>query len=227
MSESDQQSDDKRLEGQLNKRRAASRVCLLVLGMHRSGTSALTRILGLAGAQLPMRLMGAGEGNLAGHWEPDRLVQYHDRLLADISSAWHDWKRIDLTRLGAGKREAIKDDITEIVTQDFDDVSLFVLKDPRICRFAPLFFEALRESGIDVAPIVPFRNPLEVMASLELRSSVWPQTHTRADAALLWLRHVLDAEAATRGMRRAIVSYEGSAFRLARPVNAHIRTMRD
>ena len=47
------------------------------------------------------------------------------------------------------------------------------------------------------------------MASLELRSSVWPPTHTRADAALLWLRHVLDAEAATRGMRRAIVSYEG------------------
>ena len=130
MSESDQQSDDKLLEGMLKTGRAPSRVCLLVLGMHRSGTSALTRILGLAGAQLPMRLMGAGEGNLAGHWEPERLIQYHDQLLADIASAWHDWKRIDLTRLGAGKREAIKDDIKEIVSQDFDEAPLFVLKEP-------------------------------------------------------------------------------------------------
>ena len=209
MSENDDPVDDKPFAARLKTYQAPKRVCLLVLGMHRSGTSALTRLLSLAGAQLPMRLAGAGEGNLAGHWEPERLVHYHDRLLGEIASAWHDWTRIDSTRLGPGRREAVKADLKEIVSHDFDGAPLFVLKDPRICRFAPLVIEALSEAEIDVAPVVPVRNPLEVMASLEKRSSIWPKTHTRADAALLWLRHVLDAEAATRGMRRAFISYEG------------------
>ncbi len=55
-------------------------------GMHRSGTSALTRVLSLLGAALPQHILGAGPGNETGHWEPLRLVGYHDRMLA-ISAA--------------------------------------------------------------------------------------------------------------------------------------------
>ncbi len=68
-------------------RPGSGRTCLLVLGSHRSGTSMLTRILAIAGATLPKRLMAAGQGNESGHWEPSALVQYHDRLLAEIKSS--------------------------------------------------------------------------------------------------------------------------------------------
>ena len=47
---------------------ASGRTCLFVLGMHRSGTSALTRVLSIAGAKLPASLMDAGKGNNGGHW---------------------------------------------------------------------------------------------------------------------------------------------------------------
>ena len=50
------------------------RICLLVLGMHRSGTSALAHVLNILGATLPKQLVGPGEGNVAGHFEPERIV---------------------------------------------------------------------------------------------------------------------------------------------------------
>ena len=51
--------------------------------------------------------------------------------------------------------------------------------------------------------VIPIRNPLEVAASLKQRDEIIPaKTH------LLWLRHVLDAESATRGLPRAIISFE-------------------
>ena len=72
------------------------RTCLLVLGMHRSGTSAFTRILNLMGAKLPKQLIGALPGNEAGHWEPERLVLLHDQMLAEAGSSWRDLRPLDL-----------------------------------------------------------------------------------------------------------------------------------
>lgn len=193
------------------------RTCLLVLGMHRSGTSALTRVLSLAGAKLPRRLMGASESNQTGHWEPDALVKYNEQLLNNVGSTWHDWTRLDLPSLGPGRREAIKEDIVEIIANEYGDAELFVVKEPRICRFATLFVDALHEKNINVAPVIPIRNPLEVIGSIMTRASNWPadtrarlwrDDYTRSDAALLWLRHILDAESATRDHTRAIVSYD-------------------
>ena len=50
---------------------------------------------------------------------------------------------------------------------------------------------------------MPVRNPLEVAASLKRRDGFIP-----AKSHLLWLRHVLDAEHATRGLQRAVISYD-------------------
>lgn len=189
-------------------RSTAKPQCLLVLGMHRSGTSALARLLALAGAKLPRRLMAAGPGNEKGHWEPQVLVTYFDQLLAEAGSSWHDWEGPDLSRLPPGRKDAVKREITDIIVVDYPGASLFVVKDPRICRLAPLFIGALEQAGYQVSPILVFRNPLDVMRSLEVREEFWPEGYTRVDAAMLWLRHVLDAEKATRGMRRAVVSYD-------------------
>ena len=70
----------------------SDRICLLVLGMHRSGTSAVTRVLSIAGAKLPASLMGPGRGNEVGHWESDALATYNDELLAQLGIR-HSWTR--------------------------------------------------------------------------------------------------------------------------------------
>ena len=54
---------------------------VLVLGMHRSGTSALTRIINLMGFSAPKTLMAATEANEAGFWESEVFMDLDERIL--------------------------------------------------------------------------------------------------------------------------------------------------
>lgn len=179
------------------------RICLLVLGMHRSGTSALARITSLLGADLPKALMGSGRGNERGHWEPERLVACHDRLLEKLGSRWNDWQSIDPNTLPAAMLANFRNELSAIIDADYPDASLFVLKEPRLCRLVPFYAALLREKKIEPRFLLAIRNPLAVIHSLSDRDGI-PQ----ARVALLWLRHVLDAELATRHASRAVISYE-------------------
>jgi glycosyltransferase involved in cell wall biosynthesis len=188
--------------------------------MHRSGTSALTRILNLLGAALPKHLIGANPSNATGHWEPERLVVLHDRMLAEAGSRWDDWRAFDPTSLGAARLSHYRAEIASIITQEYGNAALFVIKDPRICRFVGLYEEAL--GARDIAPlyVLPIRNPIAVLDSLASRDGI-----TAPFAALSWLRHVLEAEEKTRGKLRAIVSYErliGDWQAVARDISANL-----
>lgn len=172
--------------------------------MHRSGTSALTRVLSLLGAALPKNLLGAGVGNETGHWEPKRLVDLHDEMLTEAGSSWDDWRRLDLAaQLPDGRLDHYKQRIRQLIEEEYGNEPLFVIKEPRICRFVPLYREVLAQIDIDVRPILIVRNPLEVAASLAARNEMAPE-----QSQLYWLRHVLDAEASTRDIPRAFASYE-------------------
>ncbi len=179
------------------------RTCLLVLGMHRSGTSAITRILNLMGAELPKQLLGALPGNEAGHWEPERLVLLHDRMLAEAGSSWRDLRPLEPAQLSADRLEHYKTMIKSIIQDEFGSARVFVLKDPRICRFIPIYRTVLSELDVRIHPIIMIRNPLEVSASLSVRDKM-----SNAYGLLLWLRHCLDAEKHTRDMSRVFVSYD-------------------
>lgn len=180
-----------------------TRKCILVLGMHRSGTSATARVLSLLGARLPKRIIGPGPGNEAGHWEPAALVAAHDRMLAEVGSRWDDWRKLDLGRLRPTRQDQIRAELTGLIEEEYGDAPITVLKDPRICRFVPLYAELLAHAAAEPCCVLPLRNPLAVIASLKARDGM-----SDAFAGLLWLRHVLEAEASTRDWPRAIVSYE-------------------
>ena len=67
------------------------RKALLVLGMHRSGTSAITRVLSLLGADLPQSLMPPAAGdNVRGYWESVEIAALHDELLAAAMAVIED-----------------------------------------------------------------------------------------------------------------------------------------
>ena len=177
---------------------------LLVLGMHRSGTSVLTRVISLLGAALPKSLLGKNESNLRGHWESEVLIREHDQLLADMGSDWRDWRRLNIEGLGKNKQARLKEGFSETVRAEFDlSAPICVIKEPRICRFAGLYIEALEALPADVHSILTLRNPLEIAASLEARDGL-PVT----EGLLLWLTHMLEAEAATRDLSRSIIAYE-------------------
>ena len=63
---------------------------VLIAGMHRSGTSALTRLINLFGAGLASDLLPAKSDNVKGFWESRRIVDIHDAFLHAVGSAWDD-----------------------------------------------------------------------------------------------------------------------------------------
>lgn len=63
--------------------------CILVLGMHRSGTSALTGVLGLLDVYLADTIKG-DENNKKGYFENWKVQQLNDRIFSSIKSNWQD-----------------------------------------------------------------------------------------------------------------------------------------
>ena len=199
---------------------AASRQALIVLGMHRSGTSALTRVFNLLGADLPRNVMGPGRGNEVGHWESADLVVIHDELLASAGSRWDDWRAFNPEWTASGVAETFRERLLAVMRADFQHSPLFLLKDPRICRFMPVWGEVLARFGAAPHVAIPIRNPVEVAASLNARDGFLP-----AKSYLLWLRHVLDAERSTRDLPRAFITYDALMDdwrRVARDIGGHL-----
>ncbi len=175
----------------------------MVLGMHRSGTSAYTRIFGLLGADLPKNLLPPSPTNEAGYWESRELMEIHEQVLSSGGSNWHDWRAFNPDWFNSPASGPFRQRILDVLRRDFASSPLFAIKDPRICRLWPLWRDVLTEFGAKPLIIMPVRNPLEVAASLKRRNGINP-----AKSHLLWLRHVLEAESATRGIPRAIASYD-------------------
>lgn len=171
--------------------------------MHRSGTSAVTRVLGYLGAGLPATLLPPSEFNEPGYWESSVLMALHDDLLASFNSAWDDFSALPDDWDETGKERDFRRRFIEALESEFGEEDLFVLKDPRIVRFIPFWLRMLSEIEVEPLFIVPYRDPFAVAASLENRGTL-----AVSHALLLWLRHVVEAEIGTRDQRRAIVSYD-------------------
>lgn len=179
------------------------RIAILILGMHRSGTSALTRLIGHLGAALPSDAIEAHEDNARGYWESAAIVKADDQLLRVARSSWFDVRPLDLSRLEPSALRSRKDRLWEAMVAAFGDASLMAIKDPRQCRFVPTVVETLAEHGVASRAVLMLRDPAAVARSVARRDGT-----TSAFAQLLWLRHMIEAERATRGLVRAVVDYD-------------------
>jgi hypothetical protein len=179
-----------------------TRQALLVLGMHRSGTSAVARVVNLAGAAISNQLMAPQPDNPRGFWESLPITELHDRALAQLGLAWDSIEQVPGAWFGSTEAAAMRAELKAHVNADFPHGESFVMKDPRACRFVPVWLDVLTELEYRAVAIMPVRNPLEVAQSLERRDG-FPV----AKSLLLWLRHIVDAEVATRQMPRALIDY--------------------
>jgi len=183
-------------------RRTAVTEFVFVLGMGRSGTSALTRLLALCGASLPPRLLGATDSNLTGHWEPLDALMLNERFLGERSSNWYDPSlRVQLTAIDESRRETFISEITAFLDK-CPKSTLVVIKEPRITALTEYWFEAVTRTGTSPKIVIPVRHPAEVAASLGARDGI---SHSLSNA--LWLKYNLLAERTSRGLRRAFVGY--------------------
>jgi hypothetical protein len=175
---------------------------MLVLGMHRSGTSALTRVLGLCGAALPRHNSDAASSNALGFWEPQAIVDAHDRFLGQAGTRWDAIADYPSEMFASETAAACRRVLTDLARREYGDAPLFILKDPRVSRLMPLWRPVLDELGVEPRIVIMVRNPLEIAGSMKRRDG-WGEHRT----LMVWLRYMLAAERDTRDLPRCFVGY--------------------
>jgi hypothetical protein len=175
---------------------------LFVLGMHRSGTSAMTGILNHLGVYLGQNLLAPTKDNPKGYWENRDVVVIHCELMMALDRKWQDIRPMPDGWQNGKFAKNTQNELAKVLKREFTNVKLWGLKDPRLCRLMPLWFPLLQELNVDLSFILMIRSPAEVAASLAVRNEMsWEK------AQILWLRYVLEAEEASRGYPRSIVHY--------------------
>jgi hypothetical protein len=174
-----------------------------LLGMHRSGTSALAGALCRCGFSGPVDPLPANHGNAMGYFESEGLVAINDNLLEALGL---EWKSVAELPDGWIRSEAAKNwrrRFVSHVAETFDPAKHALIKDPRLnVLFSGLsdWFECM---DFDISVILQMRHPFECASSLKKLRNV-----SIADGLRLWNLHVITAERSTRGMERMITTYE-------------------
>jgi hypothetical protein len=184
--------------------KTSNMLCVLVAGMHRSGTSAITRVINLLGADISGDLVPAiPDQNDRGFWESTAIIRIHSLLLNQLNSSWDDCLPLLDEWWQSAAAVRAKSEILEQLQRHFLGSHLFVIKDPRITRLLPLWVDVLKEINASTIIVIPFRNPLEVSASLEKRDQF-----PRGKSFLLYLRSNLEVELDSRDIPRLFVHYD-------------------
>lgn len=137
---------------------------VIVLGMHRTGTSLLTSVLHDLGFNPGKDLLEAGPSNQEGFWEYKPLVQFHSRLLEDYDNRWFaPGHLMPLDELLYHYR----DEAEALISNMDNDGKNWCWKDPRLILFLDFWLEIL--SNRDVKWIIAHRHPASIAASLRSR----------------------------------------------------------
>lgn len=177
---------------------------VVVLGMHRSGTSAITRSLKTLGVDLGESLVPPVAGdNDKGFWEDVDTLAINQDLMAALGVSWcplspYEWERVPASQLSFLRQQA-----RELLEAKLKDVDAFGIKDPRLTRLLPFWMPVFSELGADMRYLLVIRNPLSVSDSLHRRNGF-----SIFRSQLLWLRHVVPSVLETHGKPRIVVSYE-------------------
>ncbi|HTW93238.1 MAG TPA: hypothetical protein VMD30_00495 [Tepidisphaeraceae bacterium] len=182
---------------------APASIALCVLGMHRSGTSAVARVVNLLGADLGTDLLPPSVDNPRGFWEQRKIVAAHGDLLESLGSYFDDFLPLPQGWQNRPEIAPHKQRLFSILHQQFDGNPLWAVKDPRICRLLPLWHDLLAEYPADPRFVLVLRNPDEIARSLAVRNG-----YAFNKSLLLTLSHVLEAERHTRGQKRIIVTFD-------------------
>jgi len=193
-------------QAELQQARTSHRIsCRLVfvLGMHRSGTSAITGMLAKAGFAAPSDQMPANIVNPKGFWESLSIVKLNEDFLDEMESHWSS-----SLPLPEGWSESInarkwRTSLINIISETYGGAELPAIKDPRFCTLIPGLEPWLESKLIETSFIIPIRNPLEVYNSL-----MKAQGTSLYKALRLWIHSIHMAEKATRNHRRTFISFD-------------------
>ncbi|MBE8606824.1 sulfotransferase family protein [Vibrio cyclitrophicus 1F53] len=183
---------------------------VVILGMHRSGTSAIAKALSIMGVNLGVNLLPPKEDNKKGFWEDFNIVDFNTNLMQKQSQDWYTFGPIEQDFSDECYEKVIK-----YVEKEFGDSIVWGFKDPRTSRLIPFWDSILKKINSDVVYCVVVRNPLSVIKSLEKRDGF-----SAHQAGLLWYQYNMDIIAELADVPFTVIDYDSL---LIEPENNLIR----
>jgi hypothetical protein len=173
---------------------------VVILGMHRSGTSLITRLVSLLGLALCREddLLVGRKGNPRGHWESRSLLTFNDRLLDGLGATWFCPPPLGTDELSRMLDRHAGEALARL--QDTHRESPWVWKDPRTCALLPFWSAVL---GQRAAYVLVLRHPLEVADSLARRDGYSPLL-----GLALWERYTRLAMLGAAGRPMMVCTYD-------------------
>ncbi len=178
---------------------------IAILGMHRSGTSAIARAMNILGVYL------GEEGDMAspmpdnpmGFWERSDVVALHDRISKHFKRSWDSPLSLPGDWYLSEEARPIKAELLALVKNIFLEHELWAWKDPRTCLAFDLWKDVIDELGMKIACLFVVRNPLDVARSLEKRNRF---PHDKSFG--IWFNYNLTALKASAEIPRVFISYD-------------------
>lgn len=172
---------------------------IIVLGMHRSGTSVVARLLNLMGTYFaPERMeLPATTANPKGYWERRDVVNLNEDILKALDITWDKIGDFTSKQLTPDVFSPFKSLAQEIIL-GLDAHRPWMLKDPRLCLLLPYWLPLLE---IPVCVYV-HRNPIQIAQSLRKRDGF--SVHF---GIALWEKYTLHALADSAKLPRFLISY--------------------
>ncbi|ACA90031.1 lipopolysaccharide biosynthesis protein-like protein [Burkholderia orbicola MC0-3] len=176
---------------------------IVVLGMHRSGTSVLTRAMETLGADLGSRLMPAAAGNNdKGFFEDIDVNQINIDVMHAAGFDWDTMAPIDSNAIDMHRLDELRVKAAAMIRAKCGGKT-FALKDPRIARLSWFWQPVLAGLQIRVVYVIAIRNPISVARSLLERDQF-----AEEKSHILWLAHTLSALEMSFGSTRTLMSYD-------------------
>ena len=177
---------------------------IVVLGMHRSGTSSLTRALLCLGVDLGNNLMKPHpDVNSKGFFEDMDLYALNEEMLKSLASAWHHTAPIRADEVAHLRRQGFFLRAVEWLRKKTGTVEIFGFKDPRIARLLPFWQPVFQHCGFSPDYILALRNPLAVAHSLFKRDAF-----PLVKGYLLWLEHMLTSLQGAQNSHCILADYD-------------------
>lgn len=176
---------------------------IVVLGMHRSGTSAIARGLQALGVDLGNNLMPpAPDNNDKGFYEDLDINGLNIELLNVLDSDWHALSLIPSSAFDQENLAPFTLRAIALLRAKMGD-QIFGFKDPRITRLLPFWQAVFNHLNVSPSYVIAVRHPMSVMQSLQRRDGF-----DKEKSYYLWLEHVLPTIFETADYDRVFVDFD-------------------